>query len=798
MEGSVMAAPSDLGEAGGRVSSLLSALADAWARVERDGCTYDWRGDTQRFWHTTARDLEGSPLDSLFAADELARLPNLVETHDSRARASTARRVSLHATRDGHPGVPVDLAFFEPRGPGDSWLLALSARHAAPPKQDAATNLAHDLAAYTGAAFFQKLVASLQEAFDADYVSVEEFVERGEARVRTLATWGSASPPSGEERPLQGTAAESIGASSEACLWPSDVHMRFPADATLAAVGARALAGIALTSTNQERLGLLLLAFREPNPHIAQVVPLMRACALRAAAELERLRAQESAERAAALVEASINEIYLVDAETILFSEVNRSARENLGYTLRELRGMTPLALRGEADRPTLAGVFEPLMDGSRVRLSFSTEHQRKDGTTYPIALTIQRLTIAGRQYYLGIGQDTSERRALEEQLLHAQKMEAVGRLAGGVAHDFNNALTAILGSAELARMELPPSSPALASIDAVIDAGESAADMTRQLLTFARKQIIKPVVLDPAARLVAIERLLRPVLGEDIRIEVHIESKGALIRIDPGQLEQLLMNLAVNARDAMSLGGKLTLECAAVQLSQDYASNHEGVGPGSYVLIAVSDTGTGMDAETRQRIFEPFFTTKDSGRGTGLGLATCHGIVKQSGGHIWVYSEPGHGSTFKVYLPVVHEQVESTNTEEVEPESGRGTEHILVVEDDERVRKMCALALSGLGYTVTTAANGEAAIAQAEWVETPIDLLLTDVVLPDMRGPDIAKRIAETQPGCLVLYTSGYTENSVVHDGVLDRGVHFLPKPYTPSKLARTLRALLDGRRRP
>jgi two-component system, cell cycle sensor histidine kinase and response regulator CckA len=499
-------------------------------------------------------------------------------------------------------------------------------------------------------------------------------------------------------------------------------------------------------------------------------------------------------QRAIALVEASTNEIYLIDSDQMHFVEVNQTARTNLGYSALELRSMTPLDIRGESGRPPLGNVFAPLLRGETNRLRFETDHKRRDGSTYPIELTIRSVRIRGRLFFLAVGVDRTEQRELEAQLLHARKMEAIGRLAGGVAHDFNNALTAILGNAELARMDLEGQASGIESLDAVIEAGQRAAEVTRQLLTFARRQIIKPVVLDPAVRLRGVERLLQPVLGEDIRIEVHVESHGARIRMDPGQLEQLIMNLAVNARDAMPRGGKLTLECQVVDLDLEYAAAHEGVAAGRYLMLAVTDTGVGMDDDTMSRIFEPFFTTKEVGHGTGLGLASCHGIVKQSGGHIWVYSEPSQGTTFKVYLPLVAGEASLP----VANEAARGltgSEHVLVVEDDQRVRSLCAMALERLGYRVSVAATGQDALVAARSALVAVDLLLTDVVLPDMRGPEVAERVRGLFPKCIVLFTSGYTENSIVHDGVLDAGVEFLPKPYTPSQLARALRVLLDAR---
>jgi nitrogen-specific signal transduction histidine kinase/CheY-like chemotaxis protein len=391
---------------------------------------------------------------------------------------------------------------------------------------------------------------------------------------------------------------------------------------------------------------------------------------------------------------------------------------------------------------------------------------------------------------------DVTDRHRLEEELRHAQKMEAIGRLAGGVAHDFNNALTAIIGNAELAQLSLGDGAGDAGDfLHAVIDAGEQAADVTRQLLAFARRQMVQPAVLDPADRLAAVQRLLRPMLGEDVRVDLLAEPDGGRIRMDPGQLEQLLINLAVNARDAMPEGGVLGLACSRVTVGPDHAAQAEGVRPGEHVLIAVSDTGGGMDQETRERAFEPIFTTKETGRGTGLGLSTCHGIVLQNHGHILCDSAPGEGTTFRIFLPhVAAPATEAEPAAEPRDRPSRGHETILVVEDEAPVLAMCATALRRLGYQVLEAADGESALAHAR-SGTKIHLLLTDVVLPDMRGPQVAEQIRELIPDCPVVFASGYTEDAVAQGGSGGEPVHFIPKPYTPSELGRTLRALLDAR---
>jgi len=385
-----------------------------------------------------------------------------------------------------------------------------------------------------------------------------------------------------------------------------------------------------------------------------------------------------------------------------------------------------------------------------------------------------------------------SELEVAREQLALSQRIEAVGRLAGGVAHDFNNLLSVILTYAGFAIERLDPSDPVRADIQEVHDAGQRAAELTRQLLAFSRKQVLQPRPLNLNDRVAAMQSMLSRVLGEDIRIDVRTAADLGSVMADPGQLDQVLMNLAVNARDAMPNGGRLLLETANAELDAEYAAEHVVVEPGSYVMVAVTDTGHGMDAETRSRIFEPFFTTREEGKGTGLGLSTVYGIVKQSGGYIWVYSEIGVGTTFRVYLPRVDRPA-------VEHRVRRpviiatGDETILVVEDEDAVRRAAERILRTAGYHVLSAANGDDALRLCEEHEGPIDLLLTDVVMPGLSGRDLSTRVQELKPGLKVMFTSGYTESAIVDHGVLEPGIAFIGKPFAATDLTRRVREVLD-----
>ncbi|XYH99142.1 ATP-binding protein [Sorangium sp. So ce1128] len=393
----------------------------------------------------------------------------------------------------------------------------------------------------------------------------------------------------------------------------------------------------------------------------------------------------------------------------------------------------------------------------------------------------------------VGTSLDITERRRLEEQLLHSQKLEAIGRLAGGVAHDFNNMLTAIFGHRELAVRKVQPSSNVLEHLTQIGTAAERAAALTRQLLAFARKQLIQPTVVDPNALILGVESLLRPLVGEDVELDVLPGSQIWPIRIDRGQFEQLLMNLAVNARDAMPGGGRLTIETANTTVRPDDAERRPEIEPGDYVELTVTDTGQGMEDAIQKYVFEPFFTTKEPGKGSGLGLATCHGIVKQHGGHIWFSSASGQGTRFTICFPRVHgapcEQPARAHASVV-----GGAETVLVVEDEAQVRELCVAALRSFGYSVLAARSGKEAFALAAAYPGAIHLLVSDVVLPDARGPEVAAVLARARAALPVLYASGHTQDSLVPGDLLDGSVHFLSKPYTPTQLAQAVRAVLDA----
>jgi PAS domain S-box-containing protein len=404
-----------------------------------------------------------------------------------------------------------------------------------------------------------------------------------------------------------------------------------------------------------------------------------------------------------------------------------------------------------------------------------------------PIFLQGVTLDISGRK------REEEEREKLKEQLLQSQKLEAMGTLTGGIAHDFNNLLTTIIGNAVMTIAEVGKASPLYEFLDDIKGAGERAAGLIRQLLAFSRKQVNKPEVVDLNEMAGNMERMLRRIIREDIELKTILSPDLGLVETDVGQMEQILMNLAVNARDAMPEGGKLTIETSNVELDKTYARNHIAVIPGPYVMLAVSDTGTGMTKEVQARIFEPFFTTKDKSKGTGLGLSTVYGIVKQSKGNIWVYSEPGKGSTFKIYLPRVKKTIRIMERPGKKEESLQGSETILVVEDDDMVRELAINILKRYGYTVLFAGDGQEAFHICRGLKEPVQLMLTDVVMPRISGRELVESLEGMRPEMKVLFMSGYTDNAIVHHWILDNRIAFIQKPFTPGDLARKVREVLD-----
>jgi two-component system, cell cycle sensor histidine kinase and response regulator CckA len=506
------------------------------------------------------------------------------------------------------------------------------------------------------------------------------------------------------------------------------------------------------------------------------------------------LRASE--ERFRALVENSSDALLLLDAEGRI-TYLTPSSGRHLGWKPEEMIAKSIFDFVHPDDREIIGIRMAEALQKPGELVIQEVRFQHGDGTYRVMeGAGVNRLNDPSVRAIVVNARDISDRRKLEEQLWHAQKMEAVGQLAGGIAHDFNNLLTAILGYTNLVLEEVPGEDPLRADLEEIRSAGERAASLTSQLLAFSRRQILMPQLVDVNTLISSLQKLLRRLVTEQVEIVAALAPKLPAVRADPASLEQVIVNLAVNARDAMPTGGRLTIETAIVELDAVYAATHIPLVPGRYVMIAISDSGIGMDESTRARIFEPFFTTKGQGKGIGLGLATVYGIVKQNGGYIWVYSEPGEGTVFKVYLPPAEMPSAVTRADgssAADTRKRRGWETVLLVEDEDAVRALAREVLRRHGYVVLEARHGVDALRLAERHPDEIHLMITDLVMPHMSGGELAKRLSADRPKMKVLFMSGYTEQGVLHRD-LTAGAAFMQKPFTPELLARRVRSVLDA----
>ena len=473
------------------------------------------------------------------------------------------------------------------------------------------------------------------------------------------------------------------------------------------------------------------------------------------------------------------------DRETLCFMEANQAAVAHYGYSREEFLSMTITDIRQPEEGPA-----QPAGDTAA---SGQWRHRLKDGRTIDVEIVSHDISYGGRPAVLSVLQDVTQRKQLEEHLRQAAKMEAVGMLAGGIAHDFNNLLTIINGYSQILTEALPAGDPNHTAAEQIVKAGERAAALTRQLLAFSRGQVVQTKAIDLNQLLAGMEGMLRRLIGEDIDLRLAPGRDLGHVRADPGQMEQVVMNLVVNARDAMPRGGLLTIETSHVELDESYVSTHGAMKPGRYVALVVSDNGTGMDAATLAHLFQPFFTTKGQGKGTGLGMTMVFSIVKQSGGGVEVFSEPGQGTSVKVYLPRI-DQPKVIEPEAPPAKAVRASETILLVEDEDLVRNLVRHTLRSEGYRVLDAPNAEQARQISATYKRPIHLLIADVVMPKEGGRALAESLAPRRPKMKVLFMSGYTDQAVTASGLLSGECHFIQKPFTPAALSRKVRELLEG----
>ncbi len=494
----------------------------------------------------------------------------------------------------------------------------------------------------------------------------------------------------------------------------------------------------------------------------------------------------------------NINEvIYTTDKEG-RFTYISPVVEQITKYKVKELLGQHFSAFIFPADLPVVEANFRNVLKGTSKTDEFRVVDKDKQilhFRTYAQLLMKNQRAVG----IIGVFTDITGHKRLQDQLHQAQKMESVGRLAGGVAHDFNNLLTVIIGYCEMLLDDTKDNPTANSMVKGINRAAERATSLTQQLLAFSRKQIIQPKRININELIVNLEKMLRRLISEHIALIIRLEAEPGIIKVDPAQLEQVLMNLAVNARDAMPGGGKLTIETSNIYLDDTYCRLHSEVTPGDYVMLSITDTGCGMDEKTEENIFEPFFTTKEPGKGTGLGLSTVYGIVKQSGGHIGFYSQINKGTTFNIYFPMTADQepaeYKTKEQESLEPKTVEGSESLLVVEDQDNLREMMVESLKSYGYSVHAAQDGTEALEICRQQNQSFDLLITDVVMPEMNGKELAEKIARQFPGIKTLYISGYAEDTIGDHNIFLAGLFFLPKPFSPTALAQKVRHILDNK---
>jgi two-component system, cell cycle sensor histidine kinase and response regulator CckA len=536
----------------------------------------------------------------------------------------------------------------------------------------------------------------------------------------------------------------------------------------------------------------------EPNRLPLAQVRLGGNAAIEYGSKLETLvEVRDRPENALRMLIESLPMALVIADENGKITDLNESSLRMFGYSREDLLGQTVETLLPDRLRNSHRGHRAGYIKEPHTRpmgLGMELFARRKDGTEFPVEVSLGPLANKHGTLVSATIVDITERKKIEQQLRLAQRMEAIGQLAGGIAHDFNNLLAVIMGAADIIVDALPRGDPLGHKVEMIRSAGSSAADLIRQLLAFSRQQMVQPLVLDVRAVMERTRGMLQRIIGEDIEFELFVEDSVGSIKADPGQIEQVLLNLAANARDAMPKGGRITIRVSNVELDASDKKKHDPVVPGPYVMVSIEDTGCGMDLKTQARIFDPFFTTKELGKGTGLGLATVYGIVKQTGGYIWVYSEVVHGTIFRVYLPRVDKAVQTAEREPSEIEELHGSETILVAEDSESLREMAEEYLESIGYTVLSAVSGEKALQWAKDFQGPIHLLLTDVVMPEMSGPELANHMASLRPGVKIIFTSGYTVDAVARQGMLDPNVAFIQKPYRPKALAKKIRQVLNA----
>ncbi|MBI1967608.1 MAG: PAS domain S-box protein [Gemmatimonadetes bacterium] len=794
-----------LGASQARLQGILDAALDAFVMIDADGRITSWSPQAETLFGWPAADALGRALAETVIPRRYrgAHLRGLVRFLATGEGPILGRRIEITALHRSGREFPVELAV-TPLRHDDRWLFSAFVRDITARKQ------AEQLqAAVYRVADAAQTTRSLEDLLKAIHGIVGELMP---ARNFYIALYDAAAgrisfpyfvdeedTTPAPKQPGRGLT-EYVLRTGRPLLATPEVHEALERRGEVELVGAASVdwLGVPLT-VGDKTIGVVVVQtytegvrFGEREQEILHFVSTQVAMAIERKRAEERLR--DSERRFRALIEHSSDAIALFGPDGAIRYGSPATTRV-LGYALDEFVGRNAFEFIHPDDQPLVRERLTDALQRPGAQVSVHARVRHQDGSWHLLQGVFTNLLddpdvgAIVNNYY-----DITESRRLEDQLRQAQKMEAVGRLAGGLAHDFNNILTAIAGYSDLLLEDLPLQDPRREDVEEIRKAAERAAALTRQLLAFSRRQVLQPKVIDLNAVVASAEKLLRRLIGEDVTLATRLEPALWAVRADPGQIEQVIVNLAVNARDAMPQGGQLTIETANTLLDQAYADEHQPVTAGEYVMLAVTDTGIGMDKETQAHIFEPFFTTKERGKGTGLGLAMVYGIVKQSGGFIWVYSEPEQGTTFKSYLPRVVESVEAAPSEPARAPRTAGSETILLAEDEEAVRRVARETLTRHGYTVLQAPAGAVALALAGNYQDAIHLLLTDVVMPGMSGRQLADRLTALRPGLKVLYMSGYTDDAIVREGRLEPGLAYLQKPFRPDALARKVREVLDA----
>ncbi len=793
----------ELRESEQRLQAILAATLDAFVTMDHAGVITGWSGQAEPMFGWSASEAIGRTLGETIvpAHSREAHRKGLARFLETGEGPIIGRRIEVAAIRRSGEEFPVELTVVPVRL-SDAWLFTAFIRDITQRKlaearlaaQHAVTRILADSETVERAApavletLCQGLGWELGEMWEVD----------SEASVlRNIGAWHAPSAAVAEFETASRTFALGPGEGLPGKVWATGESVWTPDFAVAPSMPRRAEAErgdlhasfgtpIHNGATVVGVLQFFSRQIRTPDP---ELLAMMTNLGSQIGQHIERSRAEKriraSEHRYRQLMELAVDAILIADHDGRIV-DANTAAFDLTGYDRSELIGLNiadTYAIDEQAagkDRVSNVRRGEALRVERRLR--------RKDGSSVEVEITAKLLPNGLMQ---GMVRDVTGRKLLEEQLRRSQKMEAVGQLAGGIAHDFNNLLTAILGYVDLVQRSMAQDDPRLADLLEIRGAANRAADLTRQLLAFGRRQVLKPRHVNLSRLVADIERLLRRLIGENIDVVTVADPELGNVLADPSQLEQVIVNLVVNARDAMSRGGRLTIETRNVTLDQEYSLRHGSV-PGAYVLLAVTDNGAGMDQATLARIFEPFFTTKGPGQGTGLGLSTVYGIVKQSGGYIWVYSEPEQGSSFKIYLPRDYGPGEAIPEPTAPAEVKGGSETILLVEDEASVRGLGQRVLAEWGYRLLVAGSGADALKLAEDHDGPIDLLLTDVVMPGMSGRELAELTVAIRPGTRVLYMTGYTEDTVVRHGLLTADLAFLEKPFHPDQLLARIREVL------